>query len=135
MKRSELLAFLEAFKLMRDNADDKLASSSAEVFPKLKNNSQLIKAGTKINFNGTLKRARVDLWDTETNNPDNAPTLWEDLAYKAGYRVLTSQITAENTVALNELCWYNNKLYRSLIANNVWLPDAYPAGWEEVTNG
>ena len=27
---------------------------------------------------------------------------------------------------------YNDKIYESLIDNNVWAPDAYPAGWQEV---
>ena len=27
----------------------------------------------------------------------------------------------------------NGKLYKSLIDGNVWSPDAYPQGWEEVT--
>lgn len=26
----------------------------------------------------------------------------------------------------------NGKTYKSLIDNNVWAPDTYPAGWEEV---
>lgn len=133
LKRSDFLAFLEDFKKFREAADDRQASAAPGLFGTLKNNGALIPVGTRINFNGVLKRSRVDLWDLDTNNPDNAPDLWEDLLYKSGYRVLTTAITAENTVALNELCWYNDKLYKSLIANNVWLPDVYPAGWEEVS--
>lgn len=132
MKRKDLLAFINAFKQLRENVDDRQASVSADIFPKLKNSGNLIKVGTRINFNGTIKRARVDLWDSEENNPNNAPNLWEDLSYREGCRVLQSAITAENPVALNELCWYKDVLYKSKIANNVWLPDAYPAGWEEV---
>ena len=132
MKRHELESLIEAIKKLRENADDKSASMAADIYPKLKYDGSLIKVGTRINFNGTVKRSRVDLWDTEANNPDNAPTLWEDLSFKEGYRVLTGAITAENPVKLNELCWYKDVLYKSLIANNVWLPDAYPAGWEVI---
>ena len=28
---------------------------------------------------------------------------------------------------------YNGKKYKCILANCVWTPDAYPAGWEEVT--
>ena len=28
--------------------------------------------------------------------------------------------------------YYNGKLYRSIIDNNVWSPSVYPAGWEEI---
>ena len=55
--------------------DDKNASITPELFGKLNNNGELIKVGTRINWNGLLKRAAVDLWDTKENNPDNAPSL------------------------------------------------------------
>ena len=32
----------------------------------------------------------------------------------------------------NEEVTYNGKVYVSLIDNNVWSPEAYPAGWQEV---
>lgn len=28
---------------------------------------------------------------------------------------------------------YNGKIYVSLIDNNIWSPEAYPAGWQEVS--
>lgn len=37
---------------------------------------------------------------------------------------------------IGDCCIENNKVYKSLIANNVYSPSAYPQGWEEVnTNG
>ena len=73
---------LEKAKIQRKNIilaaaslDDKDASITPELFGKLNNNGELVKAGTRINWNGLLKRAAVDLWDTKENNPDNAPSL------------------------------------------------------------
>ena len=63
----------------RNMVDDKTASIATELFGRLKNDGSLVKHGTRINWNGTLKKAAVDLWDTPENNPDNAPTLWEDI--------------------------------------------------------
>ena len=91
-----------------------------------------VPAGTRINWHGTIKRAAVDLWDTETNNPDNAPTLWEDIAYREGYRVIPETITAGTAFAKDELGWWGDVLYKSLIDANVYTPEAYPAGWEAV---
>ena len=55
--------------------DDAHASSLPEMFPGLKGDGSLVKAGTRINWNGQLKKAAADLWDTTENNPDNAPDL------------------------------------------------------------
>lgn len=112
--------------------DDQTASTSADLFPKLKENGELVKAGTRINWKGVLKRAAVDLWDTAENNPDNAPTLWEDIAYREGIRIIPETITAGLAFAKDELGWWGDVLYRSLIDSNVWTPTAYPAGWEIV---
>ena len=93
---------------------------------------QLIKAGTRINWNGTLKRAAVDLWDTEENNPDNAPTLWEDINYRAGHRIIPEVITVGLAFSKDETGWWNGMLYKSLRDANTYTPEQYAAGWELV---
>lgn len=113
--------------------DDKTASTSAELFPRLKQDGSLVKAGTRINWNGIVKKAAVDLWDTVENNPDNAPALWEDIEYRDGYRIIPAAITATAAFALDECGWWNDTLYKSLIAANVYTPEQYTAGWEVVT--
>jgi hypothetical protein len=120
--------------LSSQSLDDKEASETPELFARLNQNGELIKAGTRINWNGTLKRASVDLWDTKENNPDNAPTLWEDIAYKDGIRIIPEVITVGTAFSKDELGWWNDELYKSLLDNNVWTPEANPSGWskEEV---
>jgi hypothetical protein len=115
-----------------ESLDDKVASASVELFPKMKYNGELIKSGTRINFNGALKRAAVDLWDTEDNNPDNAPSIWEDIQYKDGYRIIPQTITAGLAFAMDECGWWNGSLYKSKIASDTYTPDQYAAGWELV---
>lgn len=116
------------------NVDDKMASEGVELFPKLKEDSSLVKAGTRINWNGVVKRATVDLWDTEENNPDNAPSLWEDLEYREGYRIIPETITVTKAFALDECGWWGDKLYRSLVNANVYNPEQYAANWELIEN-
>ena len=115
-----------------ESLDDKDASESVELFPHLKGDGSLIKAGTRINWNGVLKQAAVDLWDTDDNTPDNAQTLWTDIAYREGIRVIPETITAAQAFALDELGWWDGHIYRSTIAANVYTPDQYAAGWEMV---
>ena len=130
---------LEKARIQRKNIlvssaslDDKTASETPELFGRLNGNGELIKVGTRINWNGILKRASVDIWDTLENNPDNAPTLWEDIDYKEGYRIIPEVITVGTAFSKDELGWWKNTLYKSLIDNNVWTPEAYPTGWEIV---
>lgn len=112
--------------------DDQTASTVATLFPRLKENGELIRVGVRINWNGTVKKAAVDLWDTAENNPDNAPTLWEDLDYKDGYRIIPETITVTTAFAKDELGWWDGVLYRSLLNANVYTPKQYPDGWEKV---
>lgn len=130
---------LERARLLRKNIitssaslEDKVASETPELFGRLNQNGNLVPVGTRVNWNGVLKRAAVDLYDTVENNPDNAPTLWEDLEYKEGYRIIPETITAGTTFSKDEYGWWNDTLYISLIDNNVWTPDQYPTGWNVV---
>lgn len=112
--------------------DDATASRAVEFHPEMKYDGSLISAKTRINWHGTLKRAAVDLWDTEANNQDAATTLWEDIAYRDGFRVIPQTITAGTAFALDECGWWGDTLYRSTINANVYTPEQYPAGWEQV---
>lgn len=112
--------------------DDETASRAVEFHPEMQYNGKLIPAKTRIKWGNGLKRAAVDVWDTEANNPDNAPTLWEDIAYRDGFIIIPETITATLAFAKDDCGWWNGVLYRSLIDGNVYTPAAYPAGWEEA---
>ena len=133
MTRSEAETFIQALIKLRSSATDAQASTAPELYPTLKQNNQLIKSGTRINWKGTLKRAATDLWDTEQNTPDNAPTLWEDINYKDGYRLIPEVITVGTAFALNEIGWWKEELYKSLLNSNVYTPEQYSAGWEKIS--
>lgn len=124
--------FIAAFLALRDGATDALASLAIYAYPQLDEDGELIKAGTRIYWKGQLKRAAVDLWDAAESNPDNAPSLWEDINYKEGYRVIPETITVGTAFALGERGWWNGVLYESLLSANVYTPAVYPAGWKEI---
>jgi hypothetical protein len=112
--------------------DDKLASEAPDLSPALNGDGSLIPAGTRINWNGVLKRSAVDIWDTAENNPDNAPSLWEDINYRKGYRIIPATITVGTAFAKDEYGWWGEDLYKSLMDTNVYTPEQYPAGWEKI---
>ena len=133
MKRSEALRLRALIEQATASLPDKEASEGAMLFPRLKHDGGLVKVGTRINWDGTIKRASVDLWDTEGNDPDHDPTLWEDISYKQGYCILTGPITASNPVQVDEICWYQDCLYKNILGvASAYLPDEYPQGWEKV---
>lgn len=114
---------------------DAEASIEPSLTRKMRYDGSLIKAGTRIDWGGVLKRAAVDLWDTEENNPDNALDLWENVLYRDGIRVIPDVITAGLAFSYDELGWWGDVLYRSILPGektNVYTPDQYPAGWEEL---
>lgn len=110
--------------------NDQDASITPELFPKMVYDGALVKVGTRINWNGTIKKAAVDLWATEENNPDNAPTLWENIEYRDGYRMIPETITVTSMFNKDEYGWWKDQLYKSLIDANVYTPEQYAAGWE-----
>ena len=112
--------------------DDASASKAPSLFRTMTGDGSPIPAGTRICWNGALKRAAVDLWDVQANSPDNAPALWEDVAYKDGYRLIPEIITATLAFALDEPGWWQGRLYRSLRDGNVHTPAAAPECWEAV---
>lgn len=132
--KAEAIAFRKQIEAACGNLDDKAASESPSLFNHMKYDGQAIAAGTRINFEGVLYKATVTLWDTEENNPDHAPTLWEKVNYHNGVRIIPEIITVTSAFALGEL-GFNEKdglVYESLIAANVYTPEAYPAGWKMI---
>lgn len=132
MTRQEAKALIEAIKLMRDNTTDEVAVQCMPLFPTVKYDSALVSVGTRISFNGKLYKAAVDLWDTENNNPENAPTLWAELTFSGGdnIRDIPEVITVTTAFSYGELGRWNGKIYKSLADANVYTPDQYPPYWE-----
>lgn len=111
---------------------DAAVSMAPECLDHMTYDGSLIKHGTRINWGGTIKRAAVDLWDREDNDPDHAPTLWEDVLYRKGYRIIPETITVGLAFSSGEIGWWGDVLYRSKVDNNVYTPDQYAANWEPV---
>lgn len=142
-QRDELAAALDAAKAAEEAKkpyiaavtailDDATASTVIPLFGGMKYDGQLIEAGTRINWNGVLKRAAVDLWDTADNSPDKAPALWEDVLYRDGIRIIPEIITAGLAFSNGERGWWGDVLYESKADNNVYTPEQYAEWWEVV---
>ena len=130
----EARAWRVKLESIAQESTDATASVLPSVFPQLTQNGKLIEVGTRINWNGVLKRAATDLWDTVDNNPDNAPTLWEDILYKDGVRIIPEVISTGTAFTNGELGWWDGVIYESTYDDaNVWTPVQYPNGWKIKT--
>lgn len=133
MKRSEAAKMRAVIEKAAASLDDATASTAETLFPAMKYDGGLIRSGTRINWNGVLKRAAVDLWDAEHNDPDHAPTCWEDIQYRDGYRIIPEVITVGLAFSAGERGWWGDVLMESIPDNNVYTPEEYAANWREVT--
>lgn len=123
----ELRKIIEKAMVLLDDAE---LSKGIELLPSLKYNGNLISNGAKVKFNGKIYKSSVDLYDTEQNNPINAPTLWEEILYKNGIRIIPEFITVTTKFSKNELGYWNDTIYQSLVDNNVYNPEQYSQNWQ-----
>lgn len=66
--------------------------------------------------------------------PDVSTSLWKELGINENGIVEWSQpISSADAYITGDEIIYNGVHYRSLIDNNVWSPEAYPQGWQVVT--
>lgn len=136
MTGEEVIALEKRQKMIETfgkHASDALASRVPQAYGSLKRDGRLVKAGTRVNHNGQLYRARVDLWDRADSTPDTAPNLWEKILYKDGIRIIPETITAENPFNKGERGWWQGSLYESTLeVVNTYTPDQYPDGWKLI---
>ena len=66
--------------------------------------------------------------------PDLTPSLYTPIGLDdGGYPIWSQPTGAHDAYNKGDIVNYNGTLYESLIDGNVYSPDAYPAGWQEVS--
>lgn len=111
---------------------DEDISQCPEFAHKMAYDGSLIAYKTRINWCGMVKIAALDLWDTEENNPDNAPALWADIDYVDGIRRIKENMGAGEAFAQGEKGWWKGEVYESTYNGNVYTPEQYPDGWRKL---
>lgn len=65
--------------------------------------------------------------------PDATPSLYKAVGVsESGYPEWVQPLGASDAYNTGDVVSYNGTLYESTIDGNVWAPDAYPAGWQQV---
>ena len=116
--------------------DNATAGRMIDCFPTMKEvcaEGALIPAKTRIRDDkddSVIWRSNVDVWNTEANSPENAPTLWDRIAYHNGIRIIPDVIPATLAWMKDELGWRDGHVYKSGMDGNVYLPGTVGALWE-----
>lgn len=65
--------------------------------------------------------------------PSGTPALYDAFGLDDdGYAIWAQPSGAHDAYNVGDIVNYNGTLYKSIINGNVWSPDVYPAGWEQV---
>lgn len=132
--------FRKALQMYAGTLDEEKALEIATVFAAWDPNGKTYKAKEYLTYgeNSVGDPQLYVVLQDHTSQPDWTPDTAASL-YKAigitddGYPEWVQPVGASDAYMTGDVVSYNGKLYRSTVDNNVWSPEAYPAGWEEVT--
>lgn len=111
---------------------DDVALLIPEVYPVWSGNGVEYKKDMRVTYNSVLYKVLQDHTSQETWTPTDAPSLFVKVLTSSESILEWEQPTAENAYMKGDRVKYNGKVYESLIDNNVWSPEGYPAGWKLI---
>lgn len=135
----ELRKALQIFLATLD-ADTNLADMMEvpSVFPKYKvgkayKTKEVFRYGENTVGDAQLYQVLQDHTSTAEWTPDTAVSLYKKIGVtEDGYPEWVQPLGASDAYNTGDIVSYNGTLYKSVIDNNTWSPDTYPAGWEVV---
>ena len=113
--------------------DDSVAYYMPDVYPDWDSSGVEYKVGDRVVYNGELYKVLTAHTSQATWTPADAPSLFVKVLTATDSILEWQQPTAENAYMTGDRVRYNDKIYESLIDNNVWKPDEYADGWKEIT--
>ena len=112
--------------------EDADALEAVQLFPQW-NESTRYKEGDRVRFQNTLYKCLLNHIAQPTWSPIAAPSLWAKVLIPDPETIPEwEQPESTNAYQIGDKVMFEGKIYESVIANNIWSPAAYPAGWKEV---
>lgn len=112
--------------------DDKDALEAPSLYPKWQEGVAYA-AGFRVRYGDTLYSVLSEHTSQSDWTPDVAPSLYAKVLIPDPTVIPEwEQPESTNGYMTGDKVMYNGTVYVSLIDNNIWSPDAYPAGWEVV---
>lgn len=112
--------------------EDADALEAVQLFPQW-NESTRYKEGDRVRFQNILYKCLLNHIAQPTWSPIAAPSLWAKVLIPDPEAIPEwEQPESTNAYQIGDKVMFEGKIYESVIANNIWSPAAYPAGWKEV---
>ena len=125
----KLRPFIEKAALSLDDED---ALEAVQLFPRWDDSAEY-KVGDKVRLQNILYRCLQNHIAQPTWSPISAPSLWAKVLIPDPNVIPDwEQPDSTNPYQIGDKVRFNGKIYESTIANNIWSPSDYPAGWKEV---
>lgn len=112
--------------------DDEDSLEAIQLFPNW-DESATYEVGIKVKYGEFLYKCLQAHSAQAGWNPTEAPSLWAKVLIPDPTVIPEwEQPDSTNPYMKGDKVRYFNKIYESLIDNNIWAPDLYPAGWKEI---
>lgn len=134
MTRAKARELRRLIELAATSLDDTDALNGIELYPKWEPDKSYA-VDERIRHNDKLYRvvqAHTSQWGWE---PDIVPALFTEVALPGEIPVWKQPTGAQDSYMTGDKVWYpdkNGSVYESVIDNNTWSPETYPAGWKQV---
>lgn len=122
-----------AIEVTAESFTDDVAIEYPELIPSWKTDVDYA-IDQRANYEGIVYKCLQTHTSQSDWTPTAAPSLWAKVLIPDSDTIPEwEQPDSTNGYSKGDKVKYNGAVYESLIDNNVWSPDAYPAGWEVVT--
>ena len=125
-----------AISFLVEGLSDEQALQVPLLFEEFDGNRIAYDVGKRIMYNGVLYKVIQAHTSQAEWTPTAAPSLFAKVINETvdGSIPEFEQPDSTNPYMKGDRVIFNGKVYESLIDNNVHNPEAYPAGWKEITN-
>lgn len=114
------------------NLDDADALEATQLFPQWYAETTYEK-GDRVRFENILYKCLQSHTSQSNWTPIDAGSLWAKVLIPDENVIPEwEQPDSTNAYQIGDKVSFNGKIYENVIANNIWSPADYPAGWKEV---
>lgn len=135
MKQSHAYQLRDLMYKAAVSLSDEDALGGVELFPAWAANTSY-ELGVRVRYGEKLYKCVQSHTSQIGWEPPNVPALWTEVAKPGEIPVWRQPTGAQDAYNKGDRVWFPEKdttIYESLIDANVYSPEAYPAGWKEIS--